>query len=322
MFFKKTIKDYADGLFIIGGYWHEKRKQKGRNFIGKSVHDKNALVKNYIIPLLGNYPPAELTHKIVNNTLFDLDLAPATKNKILSCLSDIYTHLIEEEIVKENPLQGILRFCGQKNKRGILSPDEMNKLFPQDRAELLKIWCSQVYLTAFLVLKDTGLRPGELRALQWKDWNRELKFFPITKAIEAGKRIKIKGTKTGRVKPALVTAFTAEQIEILKSERLFILPDDFIFLSHYGKPISDSVLSQRFHEGVKRAGIDRPEITPYWLRHTFNTRMLETLPDDIVRKLMGHASAKMTQYYRHADVFSLQREAVKISEKIAKLSAA
>jgi integrase len=276
------------------------------------------IVKNHIIPLWGGFNPNRLTAKIIDEELCKLSLGGNQKNSILICLSEIYKWLLENNLVKNNPVENVIRFSKQPLlRRGALSPDELAKLFPQNHEELLKIWGSQTYATAFLILKDTGLRPGELRALQWRDWDVTLKFFPITKAIAAGKRDEVKSTKTGMNKPAFVSDFTSEQIEILKL-KTSPLPNDFMFLSSAGLPICNDKMQKKFKRACEKTGIDRPEISPYWLRHTFNTRMLEIMPDDIVRKLMGHTTPVMTRYYRDADIFSLRREAREISKILPK----
>jgi integrase len=318
MIFRKTLKYYAKDLFVQDGYWDRKRKQKGLGIIEKVLYKKRLLVKNHIIPMWGDFLPEKISIKTVDRKLCDLPFSGSTKNAIISCLKDIYTHLIEEEIIKENPIQNIIRFSvAPIKKRGALSPEEIEKLFPENYEELLKIWGSEMYACAFLILKDTGLRPGELRALQWKDWYLDEKSFPIMKAIEAGTRNKIKGTKTGLVRPTVVTEFTANYIEYFRKLKIR-KPDDFIFVERYGLPPRNSVMSRHFREGVERAGLNRAEISPYWLRHTFNTRMLETLSDDMVQKLMGHKTYEMTQRYRDADIKSLLREAKEISKFLPK----
>jgi integrase len=316
----RTLKDYAENLFTLDGHWRQKRRRKGRDVIDKVIHKNSKLVENYIVPLWGNIPLKNLTPKIIDEKLTNVlslsgkELAGGTRNGILGCLSTIFKHLIEEDITTNNPVENVFRFSSAPvNKRGILSPDEMQKLFPQNRAGLLEIWGSQKYICAFLILRDTGLRPGELRALRWADWHPKLKFFPVMKAIESGKRNKIKSTKTGSVKPAIVSDFTAGEVEHFRELLKNPEPDKFIFEQKSSVPVDSSILSKHFREGVKRAGIDRPELSPYWLRHTFNTRVLEHLPDDDVRRLMGHATPKMSQYYRHADTLSLAVEAQKIS---------
>jgi integrase len=321
MIFKKTktLKYYAKDLFVPNGYWDRKRKQKGNGVIEKVLYKKFLIVRKHIIPIWGDMPIDKITVKIIDNELYKLNFAGSTKNEILACLKDIYKHLVEEEVIKENPVKNVACFSKiPLNRRGALTPDEIQKLFPQNRMGLLKIWGSEMYACAFLILKDTGLRPGELRALQWRDWNYKKRFFPIVKAIEAGTRAKIKGTKTGTNKPAIVSEFTAEYIEYFKICSKRINPDDFIFCLRTGRPPKNEIMSKHFQKGVRRAGLGRLKITPYWLRHTFNTRMLEIMPDEIARKLMGHTTSVMTRHYRDADVNSLLREAEKISEFLLK----
>jgi integrase len=131
------------------------------------------------------------------------------------------------------------------------------------------------------------------------DWNSEIKFFPILKAIESGSRGKEKGTKTSVTKPAIITDRTAAEIERLR-KKAKPKPEDYIFANKHGIPYTPSRLSRNFRESVLRAGLGRPELTPYWLRHTVNSMMLETNDTKTVQLLMGHDTEAMTRYCRHA----------------------
>jgi site-specific recombinase XerD len=107
----------------------------------------------------------------------------------LSALSELYVYLIEEDKVKINPALNVTRRCSRpEHPRGAVSIATMKQLFPTDHEGMRKLYISQKYICAFLVLRDTGLRPRELIALRWKDWHPELRFFPIMKAIESGTR--------------------------------------------------------------------------------------------------------------------------------------
>jgi len=315
------IKNYAE-LFALNGYWRYKRAEKKKFFTDKSMTTKNAVMKNWVIPLFGNYNPKKLTVKIIDRAMMGTaskltkkSLAGSSRNRILSVLSELYVHLIEEDILHINPVRDVVR-CNSypENPRSALLLSEMKKLFPNDHAELFRIWRTQKYVCAFLILRDTGLRPGELIALKWGDWNTEIKFFPILKAIESGS-INEKGTKTGATKPAIITDQTAIEIERLR-KKVKPKPENYIFANKHGRPYSPARLSFNFHQAVERAGINRPELTPYWLRHTFNSMMLETNDTKTVQLLMGHRTEKMTTHYRHAGVESLTRTAVKIRKKV------
>jgi len=317
------IKDFANLFARIGG-WREKRAAKNKFYTDKSMDTRDAVMRNWIVPLWGSVNPKKLTVRMIDQAMMGVTsgltwrpLAGATKNRILSVLSEMYVHLIEEELLRTNPVRDVVR-CNSypERPRSALSLSEMRALFPADHAGLLRIWRTQKYLCAALILRDTGLRPGELVALRWKDWDPDIKFFPILKALESGSRDRIKGTKTGATKPAIVTDQAAAEIERLRKKVKPKSLEDYIFVNKHGIPYGTYRLSHNFHYAVEQAGIDRPELTPYWLRHTFNTRCLESMPDELVKHLMGHNTDDMMRRYRHADAESLAREAVRIRDQV------
>ncbi|MDR0454521.1 MAG: site-specific integrase, partial [Deferribacteraceae bacterium] len=280
-------------------------------------------MKNWIVPLWGKYNPKWLTVQIIDKSMRGVisglskrPLAGATRNRILSVLSELYVHLIEEGLLRINPVRDVVR-CNSypERPRSALPAVEVKTLFPENHTELKRIWRTQKYICAFLILRDTGLRPGELIALKWRDWNPEIKFFSILRAIESGSKSREKETKTGTTKPAITADRTAAEIETLR-RKVKPRPDDYIFANKYGVPYSTHRLSWNFHKAVERAGLDKMEITPYWLRHTFNSMMLETNSTETVQLLMGHNTEAMTRRYRHAGVESLTRTAVKIRDQV------
>jgi integrase len=317
-----AIKNFED-LFAVDGYWRKKRAEKKIYFTEKSLKTRGAIMKNYIIPLWGHVSPKKLTVRMIDASMAGITsdltrrpLAGATRNRILSVLSELYVHLIEEGKIKINPVLNVIRCRSRpEHPRGAISIANIKKLFPPTHDGMRKIYISQKYICAFLILRDTGLRPGELIALKWSDWHPALRFFPVMKAIESGTRSHEKGTKTGATKPAMVTQQAAEEMDRLR-KKVKPQPEQFIFANYKNIPFDTHRLNWAFHRAVRLAGLDRADLTPYWLRHTFNTRALETMPDDVVRRLMGHSTEAMTRHYRDADVDSLIREAEKIRETV------
>ena len=316
------IKDY-ENLFALDGAWRKKRGEKKIYFTEKSLKTRAAIMRNYIVPLWGEVNPRRLTVRMIDSAMAGITseltrrpLAGATRNRILSVLDELYVHLIEEGTLRINPVLNVTRCRSRpEHPRGAVSIADIKRLFPADHAGMRKLYISQKYICAFLILRDTGLRPGELIALKWADWHSDLRFFPIMKAIESGTRTHEKGTKTGATKPAMVTPQAAEELERLR-KKVRPNPEQFIFANCKGIPYDTHRLNWAFHRAVRNSGLERPDLTPYWLRHTFNTRALETLPDDVVRRLMGHSTEAMTRHYRDADVDSLIREAEKIRETV------
>jgi len=316
------IKDYAN-LFSQDGFWRKKRSEKKKFYTDKSMTTRNAVMKNWIVPLWGDINPKKLTVKMIDTAMMGATsgltknpLAGATRNRILSVLSEMYIHLIEEEKLRINPVRDVVR-CNSypEHPMGVIPLADLKKLFPEDPAELKRIWRTQKYICAFLILRDTGLRPGELSALRWGDWDSDIKFFPILRALESGSRNKIKGTKSGSTKPAIITDQAAIEIERLK-KMVKPKPENFIFANKHGIPYGHQRLLWNFRYATKMAGVYKPYLTPYWLRHTFNSMMLETNSTKNVQLLMGHNTEAMTKRYRHAGVESLARTAVKIRDEV------
>jgi len=50
------VKNYAD-LFAQDGYWRYKRAEKKKLFTDKSMTTRNAVMKNWIVPLWGEINP-------------------------------------------------------------------------------------------------------------------------------------------------------------------------------------------------------------------------------------------------------------------------
>ena len=139
------IKNYAN-LFAQGGYWRHKRAEKRKLFTDKSMKTRDAVMKNWIVPLWGENNPKRLTVKMIDKAMMGTTskltkrpLAGATRNRILSVLSEMYVHLIEEGHLRINPTRDVVR-CNSypERPRGVLLLADLKKLFPENYTELYK----------------------------------------------------------------------------------------------------------------------------------------------------------------------------------------
>jgi len=56
----------------------------------------------------------------------------------------------------------------EKNQaRKIFTTEKINKLFPSDAPEVLRIWLSWEWVSSFRVELTCGFRQGEVAALKW-----------------------------------------------------------------------------------------------------------------------------------------------------------
>ena len=80
-------------------------------------------------------------------------------------------------------------------------------------------------------------------------------------------------------------------------------PEELLF-THENKPLRKEYLETIFKKALENAGIslDGRKLTPHSLRYTYVTKMRRSLPIDTVRKLVGHTSDAMTDYYTRASI--------------------
>lgn len=138
---------------------------------------------------------------------------------------------------------------------------------------------------------NTGLRQGEILALQWQDIdfsrgtlvvmkskNRERRTLPLNKTVFA-----LLARKQAASEPCAGVVFTTST----------------------GTPLKARYVVRAFAKARNRAGI--PEFRFHDLRHTFATRLAQKGVDLYkIQRLLGHKTAMMTQRYAHHSPESLR----------------
>ena len=147
-------------------------------------------------------------------------------------------------------------------------------------------WYAEVYTLAY-----TGMRPGELYALQWRDIDLANGWIHIRRAVW---RDKVDKTKTGSERRAPLTDAIREALK--RKQRG--LPSALVFPAANGAHRLPQSLLTMLKRLCKQYGL--PHTTPYTFRYTFRTLMRDSgAPDELVRAIQGHADPKMgINYYR------------------------
>jgi integrase len=289
-------------------------KAKGHSFGAAYLRVRQGHVDNYIVPLFGDIDPRELSGRYIDDAIIGAvrkggkPLAPATKYKIVYTLNLILEDMREVGILEANPLAGVKPYSRTALKpRGVLPRDSLTKLFPSSHGALVRVWGDSMWAACMLVLLDAGLRPGELRALRWRELYKETDgqggiswVFVIRHGIAAGTTAVVKGTKTDTVKAPGVSARTAQELAIWRAESRHAGDDDFIFTLDGRAPVTNGGVLKAFRRGLAAVGLDDESWTPYWLRHSFVTYSLSVLSEQEVADLAGH-SVEIDRNYQHPD---------------------
>lgn len=173
--------------------------------------------------------------------------------------------------------------------------------------------------TIFRVLLSTGMRPGELRALRWRDFNEKKKTITILSAatrkydleddILESKRytetIQITKSKCG-----FRTLLLSENaVETLKAWRDYL--DNFemdqkrnsvyIFSGPDGELLKESTLSGKITRFVKENNLGDIKVNSYKFRHTMCTRLvLLGVHQEAILKILGDKTGSLiTEVYSH-----------------------
>jgi integrase len=140
----------------------------------------NSILERFIIPRLGNRQVDDIKLIDVKRFLESVhNLSPARKQTILAVLSGILNGAREDGIIDFNPCQNTGKYIGNGTQIEInpYTPTEVQTFL--ERASELEF---ETY-TFYLMAVRTGLRVGELLALEWGDIDFENRFVEISRAM-------------------------------------------------------------------------------------------------------------------------------------------
>lgn len=201
-----------------------------------------------------------------------------------------------------------------------LSPDETSRFL--DNAKEGK------HFTLFLLALESGMRPEEYLALQWKDLDLEQKILVVRRAVvwkRKGGGFSFTAPKTKKSRRAIPISKTV--INALKEHRRNQLESrmklgsiyqnlDLVFTTEIGTPIQPKNLIDR-HFKPLLIKADVPSIRLYDLRHTTATLLLSAGENPkVVSERLGHASIVLTlDTYSHV-LPTMQQAATDKLEKL------
>jgi integrase len=164
--------------------------------------------RNYIAPVFGDMPVTEIARTQVKEFVADLvgkGLARATIRIIVSNLCTVFSHAIEDEILQVNPAVKMPKFFRQAyvlhDEIQPLTADEVGVFLSTaiDLDHTKRYRDVPEYYPLFLCAVHTGMRAGELIALQWSDIDWRSKYIVVRRSIKDGRINLPKNGKTRKV---------------------------------------------------------------------------------------------------------------------------
>lgn len=175
---------------------------------------------------------------------------------------------------------------------------EKISLTKQEAAKLLEVAEGEGSKTYFLVatMLVLGLRVSEVKALLWSDLNFHKNCINVSKSRHYG--VNNSSVKNGRAFDAPLVGILRSAAEAYASEYgKFRKDKDLLFPSERSKGYMDSsYLRKMLHRICEKAGVRK--ISPHDARRTANTiLMLSSVNPEVVRRVLNHKSADMSQHY-------------------------
>lgn len=247
-----------------------------------------------------------------NDLIHEEAKSPSTIKTLNKCLKTCLNQALKEGFIMKN-------YCSLITLPKVESSSSEISIFSVEEQQIFMSECNDHKNGLFFILAlGTGLRLGELLALEWRDVNFKDNYISITKSIKSTYKIDSKGNRTFEVisqSPKTKNSIrnvplSSNLITLLKEHRkqqLLIrdknidiyFDNNLVFSTPTGNYLNESNIRKYFKRILKKCNLK--EIRLHDLRHTFATRLFENgIAPKTVQSILGHADISTTlNIYTH-----------------------
>lgn len=244
---------------------------------------------------------------------------PTTDSRLFRLLRTALNRALAMGLISANPCEHIVPPRPGEYMPTIWTLGELAKFLDAAREK-------SRHLVLYATMVGTGLRPGEILALRWRDLDLDAGQLRVMRVLErpkgGGFRFRDypktkKSRRAVRLPDALVTMLRWTQ-SVQEAQRAVAggQAHELVFRQENGKPIHEHNLMRRdFGKLVRNAGL--PKARLYDLRHMHLTYLTAAnVPLKAVQERAGHSSAAFTQdRYIHM-VPSMQDQAAQAAQRL------
>ena len=257
-------------------------------------------IKNIILPILGDYELESVGSKeaeSIKQACEDKGLSKKTIQDVIICLKNILkvANILE---VAETKTISVLWGTGNNEVK--------KQVEAYDKEQVRKLVASLEETPSFknlglLITIYSGMRIGEVCALQWKDIDLEERVIRVNKSIQ---RIYTEEDTMGKMKTELLISTPktkSSQREIPIVQPLFkmmkdfakICRPDYFVCSGTTTPIEPRTYRSYYMKKIEEIGL--PRLKFHGLRHTFATQLIASKADvKTVSAILGHSDITTT----------------------------
>ena len=218
-------------------------------------------------------------------------LEKSTISRKMSALSHFFIFLLEENIIKSNPIHELDLPKQVKKLPKILSVDQVEKLIKSSREDQS---INGIRLNTMIeILYATGIRVSELVEMKLSATYAEKNFLLVQGKGNKERLVPISENTEDKIK------------DFLKIRNKFLNNDSeskWLFPSKQSS--KGHITRQRFNQLLQtlceRVNLNNIKISPHKLRHAFATHLLANGVDlRSLQQMLGHADISTTQIYTH-----------------------
>ncbi len=273
------------------------------------------ILQKYVIPEFGRKPINKITRANVKSFLLHLHKAGLSKSTISLCrdvISGVLNQAVDDELIQNNPITGVLKMLKLEREK---KPPVVPMTFTE--VDLFLDTCKQhlpEHYPLFLTALRTGLRLGELLALEWRDVDFNGLFIRVERSW---RRHELQKTKTGKYRRVDMSNQLYGELQELYKQKLEKAQlkghsqptNNLVFPHKSGSYLSQNTVRNNFKRLLKLAGLR--DMRPHDCRHTFASLLLSNGESIVfVKEQLGHSSIQMTvDIYGHL-IPSSNRDAV------------
>ena len=251
-----------------------------------TMRTKKYIVELKILPYFGDKRVNDITAADIRqwqNELIKMGYSPTYLKTINNQLSAIFNYAVRYYDLKSNP-------CVKAGSMGKSKAEEMDFWTGEEFRKFIdSVMNKRLSYMAFMTLYWTGMRMGELLALNPKDVDLEKRTISITKSYQRlGKKDVITPPKTPKSKRVItIPEFLAADIKDYMDSLYDLQENDRLF------PITKYYLEHEMQRGIKESGVKR--IRVHDLRHSHASMLIELgfSPLEIANRL-GHEKVETT----------------------------
>lgn len=251
-----------------------------------TMRTKKYIVELKILPYFGDKRVNDITAADIRqwqNELIKMGYSPTYLKTINNQLSAIFNYAVRYYDLKSNP-------CVKAGSMGKSKAEEMDFWTGEEFRKFIdSVMNKRLSYMAFMTLYWTGMRMGELLALNPKDIDLEKRTISITKSYQRlGKKDVITPPKTPKSKRVItIPEFLAADIKDYMDSLYDLQENDRLF------PITKYYLEHEMQRGIKESGVKR--IRVHDLRHSHASMLIELgfSPLEIANRL-GHEKVETT----------------------------